>query len=72
MKKSLLTSTNSAQIFKKIEELNSSYKKKFNKNSKVELFYSSMGSERAQYSVVAYYGPEDEKELEYFESLLKE
>jgi hypothetical protein len=73
MRKEIATFKHSAACFSKIEELNYSYKKKFNKNSNVELFYSRAGSDdKPTYSIAAVYEKADENELAYFESLLKQ
>lgn len=70
-RKTLATYPNSKKCIEKIDELNTSFKKMFNRNSKAELFYSNSGNEiKPIHQITAYYEDESVKEMEYFEILI--
>ena len=70
-RKTLYNFKNSSECVSKIEELNNTYRKKFNKNSKVDLFYSRSGPDtKPIHAITAYYETEDKSDVAFFESLL--
>lgn len=72
-RKTLSKHIDSKKCLSKIDELNSLYKKKFNRNSGAELYYSQSGSDtKAIHEITIYYSEENKNDVVYFESLLKD
>lgn len=71
LRKTLITYDNSSHCFSMIDKLNDDYKKTFNKNSLVELYYSRGGSElKPNFSITAYYEQSQEDDIKFFENQL--
>lgn len=70
----LKTYTHSAKCYSDLEVLFDAFKKQFNRNSKVELYYSRWGDDKfPKYGIVAYYeGDKYLDEVKFFEQKAKE
>lgn len=71
-RKTIYNSETAKDCIAKIDELNGIYKRKFNRNSKVDLFYAYSHNSTGQplHEISAYYELIDKDEVTFFENLL--